>query len=303
MDADKWSWWCFLWTENWHYSLWCSEKKVPMCNHSGIEKIFFFHLHVAGVVTSQRKVEPSSDSAQYSASISVVLFSLFSLAHECHMYWYALGYIIVFQLQLDFQLPIRFNLSFSTEDDAKRERPVIIHRAILGSVERMFAILLEHYAGKWPFWLSPRQVIVCPVSGKFTRYAQEVCPCIAFCTDNWIVHWCILFVQLYSAFESSSREITVKIMWQRWQGSKLWSGISGSWYHSCSWLPLWGRYFGPQVAKEGLFQKSLLLSSLLWLYGLHLSIILSKYSQSSLLAIARLCRFVRRSWHNLTTSW
>lgn len=77
-------------------------------------------------------------------------------------------------LQLDFQLPSRFNLSYSAEDEAKRERPVIIHRAILGSVERMFAILLEHFKGKWPFWLSPRQAIVCTVSEKSSAYALEV---------------------------------------------------------------------------------------------------------------------------------
>ncbi|KAL9258313.1 Threonine--tRNA ligase, mitochondrial 1-like protein [Drosera capensis] len=77
-------------------------------------------------------------------------------------------------LQLDFQLPSRFNLSYSAEDEAKRERPVMIHRAILGSVERMLAILLEHYKGKWPFWLSPRQAIVCTVSEKSEAYAVEV---------------------------------------------------------------------------------------------------------------------------------
>lgn len=77
-------------------------------------------------------------------------------------------------LQLDFQLPLRFKLSYSAEDEAKLERPVMIHRAILGSVERMFAILLEHYKGKWPFWLSPRQAIVCPVSEKSQSYAQQV---------------------------------------------------------------------------------------------------------------------------------
>lgn len=77
-------------------------------------------------------------------------------------------------LQLDFQLPQRFNLSYSAEDESKRERPVMIHRAILGSVERMFAILLEHYKGKWPFWLSPRQAIVCPVSDKSQAYGQQV---------------------------------------------------------------------------------------------------------------------------------
>ncbi|KAG6413941.1 hypothetical protein SASPL_126656 [Salvia splendens] len=75
---------------------------------------------------------------------------------------------------LDFQLPARFKLSYSAEDENKTETPVMIHRAILGSVERMFAILLEHYKGKWPFWLSPRQAIVCPVSDKSQSYALEV---------------------------------------------------------------------------------------------------------------------------------
>ncbi|PNX77569.1 threonine-tRNA ligase mitochondrial-like, partial [Trifolium pratense] len=77
-------------------------------------------------------------------------------------------------LQLDFLLPNRFKLEFSTEDEAKIERPVMIHRSILGSVESMFAILLEHYKGKWPFWLSPRQAIVCPVSEKSHAYAMQV---------------------------------------------------------------------------------------------------------------------------------
>ena len=53
-------------------------------------------------------------------------------------------------------------------------RPVIIHRAILGSVERFMAILTEHLAGKWPFWLSPRQIIVCPISEKAADYCHSV---------------------------------------------------------------------------------------------------------------------------------
>ncbi|XP_057424931.1 threonine--tRNA ligase, mitochondrial 1-like, partial [Lotus japonicus] len=77
-------------------------------------------------------------------------------------------------LQLDFQLPDCFKLEYSAEDEAKIERPVMIHRAILGSVEHMFAILLEHYKGKWPFWLSPRQAIVCPASEKSQAYALQV---------------------------------------------------------------------------------------------------------------------------------
>lgn len=83
-------------------------------------------------------------------------------------------------LQLDFQLPDRFKLEYSAEDEAKSETPVMIHRAILGSVERMFAILLEHYKGKWPFWISPRQAIVCPVSEKSQSYALQVSLLYAF---------------------------------------------------------------------------------------------------------------------------
>ncbi|KAF7850234.1 hypothetical protein BT93_L5718 [Corymbia citriodora subsp. variegata] len=77
-------------------------------------------------------------------------------------------------LQLDFQLPVRFGLSYSAEDESKTETPVMIHQAVLGSVERMFAILLEHYQGKWPFWLSPRQAIIFPVSEKSRSYSLKV---------------------------------------------------------------------------------------------------------------------------------
>ncbi|VVA92999.1 unnamed protein product [Arabis nemorensis] len=81
-------------------------------------------------------------------------------------------------LQLDFQLPDCFKLEYSSSagDEVKRERPVMIHRAVLGSVERMFAMLLEHYKGKWPFWLSPRQAIVCSLSNdkNHCSYAGKV---------------------------------------------------------------------------------------------------------------------------------
>ena len=65
-----------------------------------------------------------------------------------------------------------FDLTYATEGGSAR--PVIVHRAILGSVERMFAILVEHYAGKWPLWLSPRQVMVVPISAVSVGYAKEV---------------------------------------------------------------------------------------------------------------------------------
>ncbi|XP_062012377.1 threonine--tRNA ligase, mitochondrial 1-like [Rosa rugosa] len=80
-------------------------------------------------------------------------------------------------IQLDFQLPDyeQFDLHYNSEGkEGKRERPVMIHRAVFGSFERFFGILLEHYKGKWPFWLSPRQAIVCPVSEKSEAYALQV---------------------------------------------------------------------------------------------------------------------------------
>lgn len=75
-------------------------------------------------------------------------------------------------VQLDFQLPIRFGLEYKTEEQTA-ERPVIVHRAILGSVERMFAILTEHFATKWPLWLSPRQVMIVPIAASAYGYATE----------------------------------------------------------------------------------------------------------------------------------
>jgi threonyl-tRNA synthetase len=71
-------------------------------------------------------------------------------------------------IQLDFQLPNRFELEYSNEDGMKAT-PVMVHRAVLGSVERMVAVLCEHWGGRWPLWLSPRQVAVCPVSSDVSH--------------------------------------------------------------------------------------------------------------------------------------
>ncbi|BFZ56269.1 threonyl-tRNA synthetase [Savitreella phatthalungensis] len=77
-------------------------------------------------------------------------------------------------IQLDFQLPQQFELEYASSTDEPNTRPVMIHRAILGSVERMTAILTEHYAGRWPVWLSPRQVMVIPIAPKYNAYAAKV---------------------------------------------------------------------------------------------------------------------------------
>jgi threonyl-tRNA synthetase len=76
-------------------------------------------------------------------------------------------------VQLDFQLPERFELEYVGADNG-RHRPIMIHRALFGSVERFMAVLIEHYAGALPTWLSPEQVRVIPVSDSHAGYGQEV---------------------------------------------------------------------------------------------------------------------------------
>uniref|UniRef100_A0A8C5BJ11 threonine--tRNA ligase n=1 Tax=Gadus morhua TaxID=8049 RepID=A0A8C5BJ11_GADMO len=102
------------------------------------------------------------DGAFYGPKIDIEIKDAIGRYHQCAT------------IQLDFQLPIRFNLSFVSHDGDDKKRPVIIHRAILGSVERMIAILTENYGGKWPLWLSPRQVMVVPVGPTCEEYAQKV---------------------------------------------------------------------------------------------------------------------------------
>lgn len=76
-------------------------------------------------------------------------------------------------LQLDYNLPERFNLEY-TGSDGQKHRPVMIHRAPFGSLERFIGVLIEHYAGKFPFWLAPVQAIVLPLSEHYMEYAQQV---------------------------------------------------------------------------------------------------------------------------------
>ena len=76
-------------------------------------------------------------------------------------------------IQFDFNLPERFDLSFAGQD-GKMHRPYMIHRALLGAVERFFGVLIEHYAGNFPVWLAPVQAVILPVSDRFIDYAQQV---------------------------------------------------------------------------------------------------------------------------------
>ena len=125
------------------------------------------------------------DGAFYGPKIDVILSDALKRDVQCAT------------IQLDFQLPQRFHLEYMTADTGSkarasnsekadglpsrptgpgpgRARPVMIHRAIVGSFERFMAILIEHFGGKWPFWLSPRQVLIVPVMPTVNDYVEEV---------------------------------------------------------------------------------------------------------------------------------
>ena len=76
-------------------------------------------------------------------------------------------------IQVDMNLPQRFDISYIGEDGEKHQ-PVMLHRALFGSIERFLGILIENHAGKLPLWLSPEQVVVCPIVNEFDDYAEEV---------------------------------------------------------------------------------------------------------------------------------
>ncbi len=76
-------------------------------------------------------------------------------------------------IQFDFSLPERFDMNY-IDSDGKQKRPYMIHRALLGSIERFFGILLEHYAGNFPLWLAPLQVKILPITDNFIDYAKEI---------------------------------------------------------------------------------------------------------------------------------
>lgn len=89
-------------------------------------------------------------------------------------------------IQLDYQAPLNFKLEYMTNERGQaqegenkelapgRARPVVIHRAIIGSFERFFGIIIEHFGGKWPFWISPRQILIVPVMPAVNDYVHEL---------------------------------------------------------------------------------------------------------------------------------
>ncbi|KAF9913692.1 threonyl-tRNA synthetase [Lobosporangium transversale] len=104
------------------------------------------------------------DGAFYGPKIDILIRDSLRRNHQCAT------------LQLDFQLPERFNLQYRNNggEISDFSRPIIIHRAMLGSLERMIAILTENCAGRWDFWLSPRQIQIVPVAAALLPYAESV---------------------------------------------------------------------------------------------------------------------------------
>jgi len=76
-------------------------------------------------------------------------------------------------VQFDFNLPARFQMEYIGEDN-KPHQPIMIHRALFGSMERFFGVLIEHYGGAFPLWLAPVQVAVLPITDRVNEYAEEV---------------------------------------------------------------------------------------------------------------------------------
>jgi threonyl-tRNA synthetase len=74
---------------------------------------------------------------------------------------------------VDFNLPERFDISY-IEEDGQRHQPIMLHRALMGSLERFFGCLVEHYAGAFPLWLAPVQVVLLPITDKQMGYADEL---------------------------------------------------------------------------------------------------------------------------------
>ncbi len=101
------------------------------------------------------------DGAFYGPKIDFHLKDAIGRTHQCGT------------IQLDMNLPERFNLTY-IGDDGKEHRVIMLHRAVLGSIERFMGILIEHYGGKFPLWLSPLQVVIIPVSDKFNNYAIDI---------------------------------------------------------------------------------------------------------------------------------
>lgn len=159
-------------------------KMFDVCyDHFGFENI--------KIGLSTRPEKKAGDDSQWDLAEEALRLALAESGHEYHLNegdgaFYgpkidiqisdAIGrYHQLGTVQLDFELPKRFNLSFKNAEN-EEERPVVIHRALLGSLERFFGVYLEHVAGIFPFWLAPEQAVIVPVNNDIhLDYSNKLC--------------------------------------------------------------------------------------------------------------------------------
>lgn len=142
------------------YSVAISTRPDKFMGNLDMWEIAESHLKDALIAANMEYTIKDKDGAFYGPKIDVILTDGLNRRHQCGT------------IQLDFQLPEQFDLEYNAAEG--KLRPVIIHRAILGSIERMTAILIENCQGNFPFWLSPRQIIVIPINNKFTDYCENI---------------------------------------------------------------------------------------------------------------------------------
>jgi threonyl-tRNA synthetase len=163
----------------------CVDFVVEVLGKFGFEKVKF-ELSVKGNETNKNYLGAEEDWAQAEGELAAALnargVAYERIEGEAAFYGPKIDFKIedaigrLWQLgtvQWDFNLPERFELEYIGEDN-KPHRPVMVHRALFGSVERFFGVLIEHYAGAFPLWLAPQQVAVLPITDRINEYAEEV---------------------------------------------------------------------------------------------------------------------------------
>ena len=139
------------------------DPKKPQ-KYMGSEKEWNSSQSILAKVLEQKKIpytEMPGEAAFYGPKIDIKIVDASGRQWQCST------------IQLDFNLPRRFNLTY-IGSDGEEHRPLMIHRALLGSIERFFGILIEHYKGNFPTWLAPIQVRILPISNKYNLYAKGV---------------------------------------------------------------------------------------------------------------------------------
>lgn len=143
------------------YSLELSTRPKKSIGSDADWEIATKSLQTALELTEKQYVINEGDGAFYGPKIDFHLIDSMGRTWQCGT------------IQLDFQLPLRFEAEYIGED-GQAHRPIMIHRTVFGSIERFMGILIEHYAGKFPLWIAPVQVKILPLADRFIQYSNEI---------------------------------------------------------------------------------------------------------------------------------